>query len=100
MLSILNIRWSSSGHLEPQVASYGPYDYLEYTFNIQDGGHCIQLIQNAYDIIAYLVIAGEGEYLSQRLNLCHPVQTTSQADIASLYELTVRAVLTYINAYQ
>lgn len=73
---------------------------MEYTFTINDEGHCRDLIQNAYNVIAYLVIAGEGEYLSERMNLCRTVETSSQADIAALYELTVRAVLSYIDVYQ
>jgi len=96
---LIDAAWSSSGYMQPELASYGVYDVLEYTFFINDAGQCRSLIQNAYDIIAYLVIAGEGEYLSERLNLCRPVQTTSQADVASLYELTIRAVLSYINEY-
>lgn len=92
--------WSSSGHVQPELASFGPYDIFEYTFMIPDDGYCRALIRNAYDIIAYLVIAGEGEYLSQRMNLCHPVATDDEADVASLYENTIRAILTYINEYQ
>lgn len=91
--------WSSSGHVQPELASFGPYDIFEYTFMIPDDGYCRALIRNAYDIIAYLVIAGEGEYLSQRMNLCHPVATDDEADVASLYENTIRAILTYINEY-
>jgi hypothetical protein len=66
---------------------------------IPDDGYCRRLIRNAYDIIAYLVISGEGEYLSERMNLCHPVATDDEADVASLYENTIRAILSYINQY-
>lgn len=86
--------------MQPELASFGPYDIFEYTFFINDDGLCRRLISNAYDVIAYLVVNGEGEYLSQRLNLCHPVDTDNEADVASLYELTMRAVLSYINEYQ
>lgn len=58
------------------------------------------MIRSTYNIIAYLVVNGAGEYLSERLNLCHTVDTTSEADIASLYELSVRAVNTYIDQFQ
>lgn len=96
---LIDAAWSSSGHVQPELASYGPYDIFQYTFFIPDEGRCIDLIRNAYDIIAYLVINGAGEYLSDRLNLCHPVETANEADVASLYELTIRAVLSYINQY-
>lgn len=86
--------------MQPELASYGPYDIFEYTFYIPDEGRCRSLIRNAYDIIAYLVINGQGEYLSQRMNLCHPVDTENEADVASLYELTIRAILSYVNEYQ
>lgn len=58
------------------------------------------MLENAYDVISALVEWDQGEYLSERMNLCHPVDTYSEADVASLYELTIRAVLTYIDAYQ
>lgn len=94
---LIDAAWSSSGYVVPQLSSYGPYDYFEHTFAINDDGYCTALIRNAYDIIAYLVINHQGEYLSQRMNLCHPVETDNEADVASLYELTIRAVLFYIN---
>jgi serine protease 16 len=96
---LIDAAWSSSGYIEPELASFGPYDILEYTFQINDQGRCRELIQNAYNVIAFLVIGGEGEYLSERMNLCHPVDTTSEEDVAALYELTVRAVLSFINEY-
>lgn len=96
---LIDAAWSSSGHVQPELASFGPYDIFEYTFMIPDDGYCRALIKNAYDIIAYLVINGEGEYLSQRMNLCHPVATDDEADVASLYENTIRAVLSYVNEF-
>ncbi len=86
--------------MQPELSSYGPYDIFEYTFMIPDNGYCRALIRNAYDIIAYLVINNQGEYLSQRMNLCNPVATDDEADVASLYELTIRAILSYIDQYQ
>lgn len=82
------------------MSSFGPYDVFEYTFQPNDDGYCQRLIRNAYDIIAYLVINDEGEYLSERMNLCSPVLTDDDADVASLYENTIRAILSYINFYQ
>lgn len=92
--------WSSSGHLQPELSSFGPYDIFEYTFAINDDGNCTSLIRTAYNIIAYLVINGEGEYLSERMNLCRPVEADNVADVSSLYENTIRAILTYINQHQ
>lgn len=60
----------------------------------------MDLIKSVYNIISYLIANGAGEYLAERLNLCHPVDASSDADIASLYELTVRAVNSYIDQYQ
>jgi serine protease 16 len=96
---LIDAAWSSSGYLRPELSSFGVYDVFEYTFFINDEGRCRDLIDNAYAVIAYLVNAGEGEYLASRLNLCTPVEAESQADVASLYELTIRAVLSYINEY-
>jgi len=96
---LINAAWSSSGHVQPQLASFGPYDIFEYTFFIPDEGRCRALIRNAYDVIAYLVINDQGEYLSTRMNLCNPVMTDDVADVASLYELTIRAILSFINEY-
>lgn len=94
------ISWSSSGYIRPELASYGVYDVFEYTFMIDDQGHCRDLIDNAYTVIAYLINNEQGDYLSQRLNLCRPVDTDSESDVAALYELTIRAILSYINEYQ
>ncbi|KAJ6646562.1 putative serine protease K12H4.7 [Pseudolycoriella hygida] len=96
---VIDATWTSSGYIQPELASYGPYDIFEYTFFIPDDGRCISLIRNAYDIIAYLVINHQGEYLSGRMNLCHPVQTDSEADVAALYEITIRAILSFINEF-
>lgn len=96
---LIDAAWSSSGYVEPELASFGPYDIFEYTFMIDDNGYCRALIRNAYDIIAYLVNNDEGEYLSERMNLCHPVETDDEADVASLYENTIRAILSYVNEY-
>ncbi len=99
-VSFLITRWYSSGYIEPELSSFGPYDTFESTFNIQDDGQCVDLIKSVYNIIAYLIANDAGEYLAERLNLCHPVDASSDADIASLYELTVRAVNSYIDQYQ
>jgi len=96
---LVHAAWSSSGILESSVYSWGPYDILEYTFNLNDNGHCRDLIRNAYDVVAYLVLSGEGEYLGERLNLCNPVNTTSTADVAALYENTLRAVFYYLQQH-
>lgn len=99
-MSFLIIRWSSSGYLDPELASFGPYDTFQSTFNLPDDGQCVDLIKSTYNIIAYLIGNDAGEYLGERLNLCHPVDASSDADIASLYELTVRAVNSYIDQHQ
>lgn len=82
------------------IFSIGPYDVFAFTFDINDGGQCRDLIEDAYAEIISLVVSGSGAELSQRMNLCHPVVTDSVADTASLYENSIRAVMYYIENFQ
>ncbi|KAJ6646563.1 putative serine protease K12H4.7 [Pseudolycoriella hygida] len=96
---LVHAAWSSSAIIESAVYSWGPYDVFAFTFDINDGGVCRNLIEEAYVEIATLVLSGRGEELSERLNLCHPVQTDNPLDVASLYEVSVRAVMAYFNVF-
>lgn len=71
-----------------------------FTFDINDGGQCHDLIQDAYEEIVGLVLSDRGAELSERLNLCVPVETDSTADVAALYENSVRAVMYYLESFQ
>lgn len=71
-----------------------------FTFDINDGGQCRDLIEDAYEEIVTLVLSDRGAELSERMNLCTPVDTDSTADVASLYENSVRAVMYYLENFQ
>lgn len=80
--------------------SVGPFDLLEYTFDVDNGDECKELIRTAYEEIAGLVLSGQGQELANRFNLCNAVDTDSTADVAALYENSIRAVLYYLDTFQ
>ncbi|XP_037033396.1 lysosomal Pro-X carboxypeptidase-like [Bradysia coprophila] len=96
---LIHAAWSSSGIFDSGVYSYGPYDVLEFTFDIDDGGVCRETIQDAYEEIVGLVLSGQGAELADRLNLCNPVETDNPSDVAALYENSIRAVMYYFEDF-
>lgn len=71
-----------------------------FTFDINDAGQCRNLIEEAYQEIAALVLSHRGQELADRMNLCKPVDTESAADVAALYENSVRAVMLFMEDFQ
>lgn len=61
---------------------------------------CRNRVQQAYETLNVLFQDDEGEYISNRFNLCHPIDTDSQDDIAAFYELSIRVLINYIDRYQ
>lgn len=78
----------------------GPFDIFAFTFDIDDEDQCRDLIDEAYTEIVTLVLSGQGQELAERMNLCNPVDTDSTADVAALYENSVRAVMYYLENFQ
>lgn len=118
---LVHAAWASSGIFESAVYSWGknqimekasslllycslsnpgPFDVFSFSFDIDDGGVCRELIEDAYEEIRSLVLDGRGEELGTRLNLCHSVVTDDPLETASLYETSVRAVMYYIHSFQ
>lgn len=92
--------WSTSGVFEIEAFTFSQYDLLQYTLLYTGGAQCRDLVYSAFQTIDYLVQNGNGEYLQQRLNLCHPVDTESATDSASLIETTIQQLLYYVETYQ
>lgn len=61
---------------------------------------CRNRLQEAYQILEELIREGDIELISNRFNLCEQLDTNDTDDIASLYELSVRAVINYMDIYQ
>lgn len=78
----------------------GYYDMLENILITGGGLECRAHILNSLNAIDDLVKQGKGEELQKQLNLCHPVATDSEDDIASLYELYLGFITDYINEHQ
>lgn len=61
---------------------------------------CRNRLQEAYQTLEELIREGDTELISNRFNLCEQLDTNDIDDIASLYELSVRAVINYMDIYQ
>lgn len=61
---------------------------------------CRNRLQQAYEALDELIRDADDELISLRFNLCEPLDSNNQDDIASLYELSVRALMNYLDTYQ
>lgn len=83
------------------MSPLAPFDLLEFSLTPNLGNRdCRNRLQEAYETLNELVRNGEGEFISNRFNLCRPIDTDDEDDVAAFYELSVRAVIDYLNTYQ
>lgn len=84
-----------------QYSLSAPFELLEYSLmpNYEDRD-CRDRLQEAYQSLEELISDGESEAIGTRFNLCEPLDTNNPDDVASLYELSVRAVTNYFEMYQ
>lgn len=61
---------------------------------------CRNRLQEAYQTLEELILDDDIELISSRFNLCEPLDSNDPDDVASLYELSVRAVTNYLETYQ
>lgn len=97
---VIDAVWSSSGSYNIESFTFSQYDQLSYVLLSQGSEECHQQVEQAFEVVQQLVQDGEGEYISERLNLCTPVNTTNTQDIGALFQSHVQAVLTYIDERQ
>lgn len=92
--------WSTSGIFEVEPFTLSQLDLLNYV--LQAGGDevCRARVQNAFEVLDYLIENHNGEYIQERLNLCNPLDTNSPSDIAALYEAHFSAIVQYIDIHQ
>lgn len=75
-------------------------DLMGYIFETVGSYECGELLRNAFSVIDYLIQNGQGEYLQERLNLCHPVDAVSTLDVATLLERHIFNIIDYIHEHQ
>lgn len=97
---LIDAVWSSSGIYEIEAFTYAQYDLLQYTILANGGAQCRDQVYSTFQIMDYLIENGNGEYLQERLNLCHPVDTESDTDSAALFESHILVLLYYIETMQ
>lgn len=61
---------------------------------------CRNRLQEAYETLQDLIDDGNSELIASRFNLCEPLDINNSDDIASLYELSVRSLINYLEIYQ
>lgn len=61
---------------------------------------CRNRLQEAYQTLEELILDDDIELISSRFNLCEPLDASNPDDVASLYELSVRALTNYLEIYQ
>ncbi|KAJ6646561.1 Dipeptidyl peptidase 2 [Pseudolycoriella hygida] len=98
--NLITAAYASSGAFVLSTYSFLPFDLLEYTLtpNLEDRD-CRNRLQQAYQTLQDLIDEGNNELISSRFNLCEPLDTTDPHEIASLYELSVRALTNYVETY-
>ncbi len=74
---------------------------LEFTLmpNLGDRD-CRNRLEEAYESLQELIDNEDSDTIANRFNLCEPLDTNNHDDIASLYELSVRALINYLEIYQ
>jgi len=92
--------YGSSGAFVLATYSFMPFDLLEYTLmpNLAERD-CRNRFQQAYETLQDLIDDGDDELISNRFNLCEPLDSDNPDDIASLYELSIRALMNYVDTY-
>lgn len=73
----------------------GYYDNLSYNIRHHGGDECLARVQNAFDVLEYLIENAEAEYLQERLRLCKPLEVDNDQEIGFLIE----RLIDYISAY-
>lgn len=74
---------------------------LEFTLLPNMGERdCRNRLQEAYQTLNDLIREGETELIASRFNLCEPLDVNNLDDVASLYELSIRALTDYFETYQ
>lgn len=116
--------WSSSGIFQPDPISFSKnfcltyqlflktiiifcflflldfYNNLESNILYRGGQDCALRIENAFEIMDYLIENDENEYLQERMNLCNPVDSSSDHDIAMFFEYNIAFISDYIDNNQ
>lgn len=97
---LIDAAWSTSGIFEIEPFILSQLDLLYDILLVSGDEVCRSRIQNAFEVLDYLIQNHNGEYIQERLNLCHPVDTNSSTDIAALYESNFDAIVEYIGYHQ
>jgi len=94
---LVTAAYASSGTFVLQTYSFTPLDVLEYSLipNLD----CRDRVQQAYETLHELIRNGSGEYISNRFNLCTPIDTDDENDVAAFYEGSALALVSYMNQY-
>lgn len=61
---------------------------------------CRDIVKSAFVAMDDLVAKGDGATLQQKLNLCHPVNTSNVNDVAALFQRHLDYIIQYIELHQ
>ncbi|XP_037033398.1 dipeptidyl peptidase 2-like [Bradysia coprophila] len=98
--TLVTAGYASSGIVSLALYSFTPFDLLEYALmpNLEDTD-CRDRLEQAYESLQELMDDGESDIIANRFNLCEPLDTNDPDDVASLYELSVRSLMNYMDTY-
>jgi len=88
--------FASSGTFRAEVFDTSYHDNLSANLREHGSTNCHQRVQNAFDVLQYLIEHGEEEYVRERLRLCHDVNTNDPQEVGFLFESFIDLISNYI----
>lgn len=78
----------------------GYYDNLSNIIRYSGSVQCAERLHTAFDVLENLIENAEVEYLTERLRLCAPIDTTNEQEVAVLLYRFIDLIAQYIRAYK
>jgi len=91
--------FASSGRFRAEVSDESYYDNLSYNLRQHGSVQCHERVQNAFDVLEYLVQHAESDYLQERLRLCAPLETDNDQEVGFLFERFIDYISAYIKEH-
>lgn len=92
--------WASSGLFGATVFDNNYYDNLSSILRYMDSIECAERVNNAFDVLEYLIDNNESAYIQERLRLCTPLDGDDDQEVAVLIYRFVDLISQYILRFQ
>ncbi|KAJ6623773.1 putative serine protease K12H4.7 [Pseudolycoriella hygida] len=92
--------FASSGLFRAEVEDESYYDNLSYNLRRHGSNECHARVKNAFDVLEYLIENGEADYLTERLQLCKPLEVDNDQEVGFLVERFIDYISAYIKQHK